>query len=94
MGKREEQIQFFKWIPGKWIVYEIVFALFAGVIFGTGIPGFLYGLGINPAGIGRLGYAVIQGIINGVGVWWAVYLSQIYLVQFFWEKAAAAQEAK
>lgn len=94
MGKREEQIQFFSFIPGNWVVYEIFFAIFAGIIFGAGIPGLLTGLGINPAGLGRIGFSVVQGVINGVGVWWAVYLCQIYLVQFFWEKAAAAQAAK
>ena len=93
MGKREEQIQFFRWVPGKWWAYVLLMGVVAGVTFGTGIPCYLASWGINPGGIGRLGYAILSGIINGCGTWWAVYLSQIYLVQFFWEKAAAAQAA-
>lgn len=93
MGKREEQIMFFKWMPGKWWAYVLILGVFAGIIFGCGIPCYLASWGINPGGIGRVGYAILSGVLNGCGTWFAVYLSQIYLVQFFNEKAAAAVKA-
>lgn len=94
MGARAEQVLFPLWVPSKWWVYVIFMAFFAGALFGSGIPCFLASWGINPGGIGRLGHAVLSGIINGVGTWWAVYAAHIYLVQFFNEKAAAAAQAK
>ena len=94
MGARSEQVLFPLWVPSKWWVYVIFMAFFAGALFGSGLPCFLASWGINPGGIGRLGHAVLSGIINGVGTWWAVYAAHIYLVQFFNEKAAAAAQAK
>lgn len=38
-----------------------------------------------------MGHAVLAGVINGIGTWYAVYLTHVYLIQFFNEKAAAAQ---
>ena len=94
MGARSEQVLFPLWVPSKWWVYVIFMAFFAGALFGSGIPCFLASWGINPGGIGRLGHAVLSGVINGIGTWWAVYAAHIYLVQFFNEKAAAAAQAK
>ena len=94
MGKREEQVQFWKWIPGHWLAYNIVISAFAGILFGSGVPASLVSWGINPGGIGQLGYALLSGVINGLGTWFAVYLSQIYLVQLFNEKAAKTATAK
>lgn len=91
MGKRSEQLIFWTWIPGNWLCYNIAISAFAGILFGSGIPAFLVSWGINPAGIGRLGYAILSGVINGLGTWYAVYLSQVYLVQLFAEKAAKAK---
>ena len=90
MGKREEQVIFWSWMPSKWWVYVLVEGILAGIIFGAGLPCYLASWMINPEGIGRLGYALLSGFFNGIGTWFAVYLSQIYLVQFFNEKAAAA----
>ena len=92
MGARSEQVLFPLWVPSKWWVYVIFVALFAGALFGTGIPCFLVSgvAALDNIQIGRLGHAILAGIINGVGTWWAVYAAHIYLVQFFNEKAAAA----
>lgn len=90
MGRREQQIQFWSWIPANWLCYNIVISAFAGMLFGSGVPAFLASWGINPGGIGRLGYALLSGVINGIGTWFAVYLSQFYLIQLFNEKAAKA----
>ena len=93
MGARAEQVVFPSLVPGKWWAYVIFVALFSGMLIGSGLPCFLASWGINPGGIGRLGHALLSGVINGLGTWYAVYLSQIFLIQFFNEKAAAAQAA-
>lgn len=96
MGARSEQVLFPLWVPSKWWVYVIFVGLFAGALFGTGIPCFLVSwvAALDNIQIGRLGHAILAGIINGIGTWWAVYVAHIYLVQFFNEKAAAAAQAK
>lgn len=91
MGSRAEQMVFPLWVPNKWWAYVIFTSFFAGIVFGSGLPCFLASWGINPGGIGRLGHAVLAGVINGIGTWYAVYLTHVYLIQFFNEKAAAAQ---
>ena len=90
MGARTEQVIFPSWVPGQWWVYVIFVAFFSGMLIGSGLPCFLAAWQINPDGIGRLGHAILSGVINGLGTWYAVYLSQIFLIQFFNEKAAAA----
>jgi hypothetical protein len=93
MGPREVQVVFPTWVPAKWWAYVIFVSVFAGIVFGTGIPCYLASWGVNPGGIGRVWYAILSGVINGCGTWYAVYLTQIYLIQFFNEKAAAAAKS-
>ena len=88
MDSREKQLIFPLWVPAKWWAYVIFTSFFAGMLIGSGLPCFLASWGINPGGIGRLGHAILSGVINGLGTWYAVYLAHIFLVQFFNEKAA------
>lgn len=85
IGTMEEQIIFFNWIPKKWWVYMLVYALLGAIVFGFGIPALLANFvsgNFVAAGMGAKLFTVLLGGVQvAASAWFCIYLTKFYFIQ-------------
>lgn len=85
IGTLEEQIIYFNWMPKKWWVYMLVYALLGAIVFGFGIPALLATFvpgDFIAAGMGAKLFTVLLGGVQvAASAWFCIYLTKFYFIQ-------------